>query len=217
MITVDFVKKCIENADSLISKLPIEVSQYPGLSSQRVRHLINNLCSFGDAKYLNIGLYSGSSYFSAIFNNSLKATGIDFWRNGLASKVDEINFFKNLGEILSKETETLDREFNIINQDCFMVKLKDKYNVYFYDADHSYEGTYKSLAYFDKYLEDRFIFLMDDFDYPMIKESTNNSIADMGYKVEYRWEGIGDFGNWDVLTNNVWWNGLLVCLLEKNK
>ncbi|HMP32698.1 MAG TPA: hypothetical protein PKD85_24030, partial [Saprospiraceae bacterium] len=79
------------------------------------------------------------------------------------------------------------------------------------------EGQYKALTYFDKFLEDEFIFIVDDFDNEIVKAGTEKAIKDMGYEVKYRWEGKGEFGNWDVNTNNVWWNGILVCLLKKNK
>jgi len=213
---IKFIEDSISRADNLDSKLPDGVSKKYGFSSQRVRHLLNNLCSFETAKYLNCGLFRGSSFWSAIFNNSLVATGIDTFNPPDASKEVENDFYKNLAEVVAMEKNTVvNRQINIITQDCFTVNLLDKYNVYFYDADHSKDGQYKALTYFDRFLKDKFIFIVDDFDNQTIKDSSNSAIRDMNYKVLYRWEGQGDFGNWDVNTNNVWWNGILVCLLEK--
>ena len=213
MITIENIQKSIRDAKNLISKLPIEISQYHGLSSQKIRHLLNNLCSFSDVKYLNVGVYTGSSFWSAIYHNSLKATAIDWWRNDSA-KQDETYFYKNLAEILAKETQTQNRELNIINQDCFTVELKDKYNIYFYDGGHSEENQYKALTYFDKYLENKFILLVDDFDDEKVKNGTIRAIQELKYDIEFIWEAEGEFGNWnpDSLT---WWNGFLVCLINK--
>lgn len=212
---IDFVNKSIIDADNFKSKLPDSVSKRYGFSSQKVRHLLNNLCSFGGAKYLNAGLFRGSSFWSAIFNNSLIATGIDTFSFPDANKEVENDFYKNLSEVISLEEKTVDRQINIITQDCFTVQLKEKYNVYFYDADHTLNGQYKALTYFNEYLEDKFIFIVDDFDNETVREGTERALRDMNYNILYRWEGRGDFGNWDVNKNMVWWNGILCCLLEK--
>lgn len=211
---IDKVLKAITDADNLTSKLPIEVSQAPGLSNQKVRHLLNNLCSIPNARYLNVGLFTGSSFWSAIFHNDVKATGIDFWRNNVAAKCDEINFWKNLGNILSFEKNDVNREVHIINQDCFTVDLKEKYNVYFYDADHTFDGQYNALKYYDRFLDDNFIFIVDDFDDTIVKAGTEKALQD--YEILYRWEGKGQFGDWRPNSEH-WWNGILVCILQKKE
>lgn len=215
-LPIDFIKKSIEDANNLVSKLPPEISQKPGASSQKIRHLLNNLCSIKDARYLNVGVFTGSSLWSAIFNNKLRVTGIDWWRNGTAAKCDEREFWKNLSEVVNLEDGSFNREINIVNQDCFTVDLKNKYNIYLYDAEHSEDSQYKALTYFDKFLEDEFILLVDDFDDEFVKSGTNKAIKDLNYNIQYRWEGKGCFGDWNPASNH-WWNGFLVALINKNK
>ena len=213
MITIDFIQKCIEDAENLKSKLPIHISQRPGLSSQKIRHFLNNICSFDGAKYLNIGLCSGSSYWSAIYHNNILATGIDWFRND-TNKWTEKEFWSNLSKIVDLETETVNRKIEVFNQDCFTVKLKDKYNIYLYDAGHSEENQYKALTYFYENLEDEFILLVDDFDDFNVKRGTIRAIQDLKCNIKFKEEKIGQFGNWnpDSLT---WWNGFLICLINK--
>jgi hypothetical protein len=219
-LDIELIKQAIQDAENLKSKLPDSISKKYGFSSQKIRHLLNNLCSFNNVKYLNIGLFKGSSFWSAIFNNQMLATGIDTFSPPGANKEVEKDFYKNLAEVISNEEKTVLRQINIICQDCFSIELKDKYNIFFYDGDHAEECQYKALTYFDQYMEDEFILIVDDFDGfcdNNVKLATDNAIKKMHYNTLFRWEGKGDFGNWDVNTNNVWWNGLLVCLLSKNE
>ncbi len=212
MLTIDQIKKSINDAENLISKLPEKIATRDGLSSKKIRHFLNNICSFPGTKYLNVGVCTGSSFWSAIYNNSLKVTGIDWWRNDTA-KQDEATFLKNLSEIVAQETVTIDRHLEIINQDCFTVDLKDKYNIYFYDADHSEEGQCKALTYFNRFLEDEFILIVDDWDDKKVKAGTLKGIKEMNYDVKFVWEHKGVFGMWDAFSET-WWHRFLVCLIK---
>ena len=48
-----------------------------GLSSDRVRHFLNNLCSYDDAVYLELGTLLGSTFFAATMGNSIENIGVD--------------------------------------------------------------------------------------------------------------------------------------------
>jgi hypothetical protein len=215
MITINDISSCINNSEKLISKLPVSVSERPGMSSRKIRHLLNNLCALPDARYLNIGLCSGSSFWSAIYHNNVKATGIDWFRND-TTKGTEKEFWANFATVISLEEQTLDRYIQIYNQDCFTVKPKDKFNIYLYDAGHSEENQYKALTYFNEYLDDEFVLLVDDWDDKDVQLGTTRAIKDLGYKVKFFWEGAGRFGNWEP-SSDTWWNGFLVALIKKNE
>jgi hypothetical protein len=213
MITKEFIENSIGKAEDLISKLPVSVSERPGMSSRKIRHLLNNLCSMEDARYLNIGLCSGSSFWSAVFHNNVKATGIDWFRND-TTKGTEKEFWTNFSAVINLEDQILDRYFQIYNQDCFTVKPKDKFNIYLYDAGHSEENQYKALTYFNEYLDNEFILLVDDWDDKDVQFGTSRAIKDLGYKAKFFWEGAGQFGNWEP-SSDTWWNGFLVALIKK--
>lgn len=215
MITTDNIKYCIDKAESLTSKLPTSVSERPGMSSRKIRHLLNNFCALSDARYLNIGLCSGSSFWSAIYHNNVKATGIDWFRND-TTKGTEKEFWTNFAEVIGLENQTLDRYIQIYNQDCFTVKPKDKFNIYLYDAGHSEENQFKALTYFNEYLDDTFVLLVDDWDDRDVQKGTIRAIQELNYKIEYMWEGAGQFGNWEP-SSNTWWNGFLVALIKKHE
>ena len=52
----------------------------------------------------------------------------------------------------------------IIEQDCFKVDISklDKFNIFLYDGNHSYESQYKSLEYYYDCLDNEFIFITVD-------------------------------------------------------
>ena len=47
------------------------------LSSNRIRHFLNSLCSHDDAVYLEVGTYVGGTFFAATMNNNVKCFGVD--------------------------------------------------------------------------------------------------------------------------------------------
>src|SRR3990170_4857741 len=73
-----FIETCIDNANNLKSKIDQSILDIEGQSSPKVRHLLNNLCSFKNCKYLEIGSLLGSTFCSACYKNNLtRAVSID--------------------------------------------------------------------------------------------------------------------------------------------
>jgi len=77
-ITQPFVKAALELSDNGQSKLNEREREVYGLSSTRLRSLINNLCSKPDTNYLEVGTYRGATLISAAYGNpTCKVVGID--------------------------------------------------------------------------------------------------------------------------------------------
>jgi len=97
---ISHTEKSIENSNNAISKLTPEIlAIHDGdscMSSHLVRHLLNNICSFEGCNFLEIGSWRGSTFQSAIFNNNLKATSIDFWPDNLPFRESRSIFYRNL-------------------------------------------------------------------------------------------------------------------------
>jgi len=55
----------------------INILQMSGMSGSKTRHFYNNLCSFPDITYLEIGTWKGSTVCSAICNNISTVVCID--------------------------------------------------------------------------------------------------------------------------------------------
>jgi len=67
---IEHVKKSIRNAYIGDSKLNNDILMLNGMSSSKVRHLLNNLCALPEASYLEIGVWQGSTFISALYQNT---------------------------------------------------------------------------------------------------------------------------------------------------
>lgn len=79
--TEAFIDAALELSDSGISKISEREREIFGLSSVRLRNLLNNLCSKADTNYLELGVYKGATLLSALFGNpGAKAIGVENYR-----------------------------------------------------------------------------------------------------------------------------------------
>lgn len=72
-----WVKASLEQADNERSKISERERELFGLSSTRLKCLVNNLCAAEKTNYLEIGVYKGSTIISAVMGNDAKAVGVD--------------------------------------------------------------------------------------------------------------------------------------------
>jgi predicted O-methyltransferase YrrM len=81
-VTVNWVKAALQQADNERSKIGERERELFGLSSIRLKCLVNNLCAASDnLNYLEIGTYKGSTLISALVGNpKTKAVGVDSFR-----------------------------------------------------------------------------------------------------------------------------------------
>ena len=89
----NFIDKAIYNAERLDSNINIErLIKIRGFNSERVRHLLNNLCKLQDTVYLDIGCYRGLSIVSALWGNKATGYAVDtFTHNYLEAKPESID------------------------------------------------------------------------------------------------------------------------------
>jgi hypothetical protein len=88
-----------------------------------------------------------------------------------------------------------------------------KYNLYFYDGpDHSNLGHYRAVQHYYRALDDVFVLLIDDWNWPDVRSSTQNALKGMRVTKLFEKEITTGSGN-----DPDWWNGLYVAVLEKAK
>ena len=79
--TEAFIDAALELSDSGISKISERERELFGLSSTRLRTLLNNLCSKPNTSYLELGVYKGATLVSALYGNTnVKAIGVDNYK-----------------------------------------------------------------------------------------------------------------------------------------
>jgi hypothetical protein len=80
-LTQEFVDAALELADNGQSKINERERELFGLSSPRLKALLNNLCSLKGTNYLELGVYRGATLISAVYGNpGCKAVGIDNYK-----------------------------------------------------------------------------------------------------------------------------------------
>lgn len=213
---MEFLANAINNANNKKSKLPKEILEIDGMTSFKIKHFLNNICDFEGCNFLEVGSYMGSTFMSAIYNNSLKATSIDFWSNKKDFQNTRLTFKRNLKKTLKLQTKEVKQEIQIINKDCFYYdkkELKDV-NVYFYDGPHDRESQIKALTQYNDILANQFILIIDDWNSFDTKVGTFVAINRLRYNVIGHCELMGLPENWK-MDDDFYWNGLFIAFLAK--
>lgn len=208
---VNSVKESILLAESETSQLHRDVLALRGMSSNKVRHFLNNIVGkTKDARYLEIGVWKGSTFISAIYkNNFTKAVAVDNfsefggdWDEFLAN-VDKYIFWNNKGDKL-----------DLINCSFESVDLGlQKFNIYFYDGRHQEEDQYNAFTIMNKHLDDEFIAIVDDWNILSVRNGTRRAFKELNYSIVEEWE-MPASRNGD---KEQWWNGFYIAVVRKSK
>ena len=201
------IEKSFENAEKYYSKITNDIINMEGMSGTKTRHFYNNLLSTPDARYLEIGVWKGSSVCSAMCSNSATVLCIDNWSEFGGPKSEFlINFEKFKGN----------NNASFIESDCYNIDVSKlpKFNIYMYDGNHTNESHYKALLHFYDCLDDIFIFIVDDWNWENVQNETIRSIKNLNLKILYEKSIILPFDN-SVVPEPNWWNGIYVAILQK--
>lgn len=205
---IDHVQSSIELAEEGHSQLSNEILQLTGMSSPKVRHLLNNLARRPDTHYLEIGLWAGSTFVSALYSNgnTTLGVGIDNWSQfggPYQMCMDRCAQFLEPGS------------YEVFSRDCFGIDpakyVKVPANLYFFDGDHSQESQRQAFTHYDSVLDQLFIAIVDDWNWGQVRQGTMLAFSQLGYQVLYE-VALPSDGNGDVAK---WWNGLYVAVIRK--
>lgn len=233
---IQHVNRSILWASCGISRLPRELLLANGMSSPKIRHMINNICEYPDTVYMEVGTWRGVTSSCALYQNSIPSILMDtfsefteVWgedmppivstpllaqapelmRYHLLPKVSPFEeFYRNISKYATIPPQ-------VYKGDCFEItveKPKNPVTVFYYDAEHDYEHQYKAFVHFDELIADRFIAIVDDFNSIPVQEGTRDAFEHLGYVVEQEWikesNGPGDVFEW--------WNGMLIAVVRKS-
>ena len=205
---IQWVKDCISKAERHQSNITQSTLQIHGMSSAKVRHLLNNICSKPDTRYLEVGCWKGSTLVSALQNNESKvdmAVAIDNFSEFGGPRAE---FGTNCGRYLLTCCKFFDA-------DCFSLDpaktCPKPINVYFYDGEHSYNSQKSAFTHYNSILDKYFIAIVDDWNWEQVSSGTRDAFKELSYQVLYE-AILPARHNGDV---EQWWNGFYVAVIKK--
>lgn len=212
------IGKCLhesfQKALCLDHSLPDWIVWMSGMSGKKYRYFINNLIRGTiDARYLEVGCWSGSTAVSAMFNNTLQALCIDNWSE-----------FNGPKELFLKNIENAKGEncrFDFIESDFRKVDFKAlgfDANIYLYDGPHTEQDQYDGIVYALPALHAEFVLIVDDYNWAEVRKGTERAISDCGLTVrssiEVRTTTNDTHPNLQ-MQNSDWHNGYFIAHIRK--
>jgi hypothetical protein len=204
MTMTEIIEACLERAEAKESSLTSEViGAVGGFCGEKFRHLLNNLGHFCTS-YLEIGSLHGASLTSTCYGNGLDAIAIE-----------NFSEFDGKRETLTANAKKYAPEAYLVFGDCWLPETvvqvpEGKIDLFFYDGCHSKDAHERALREYASRLAAEFIYLVDDWNWPHVKEAAMRGINASGYKVVYQRQIAcpdGDGGGW--------WNGVGIFVLRK--
>jgi hypothetical protein len=206
--------RAFRDALALRTKLPDWVLAMQGMSGRKYRRLINSLVGLvPNARYLEVGSWAGSTACSAIHGNRVTATCIDNWSEFGGPK-DQ--FTANTDRARSDEVN-----FRFIEEDFRKVNYSDlgTYNIYLFDGPHAYQDQYDGVAIAQPAVEDEYIQIVDDWNWPEVRQGTIDAITQLGraitYAIEIRTTQDNSHPQMHIGENSDWHNGYFLAVLRK--
>jgi hypothetical protein len=182
---IDAVKGSLEDAFQYRGKLPAQVLNIDGFSGKKSRFFLNNVVErTANPRYLEIGAGAGSTLCSAIHGNAVRSLSIDNWSQ-FGGPTNE--FFSNISKSCSEKTKIsiISNDFRLVRYDAI-----GKFNVYLYDGPHQYQDQYDALSYPLSCLDEQFIYIVDDWNWPRVRNGTFDAIRSLNlstlFQVEIR-------------------------------
>jgi hypothetical protein len=206
------VREALSQAITGHGKLRPEILEMDGMSGEKYRLFINNLIgTISDARYLEVGVWQGSTLLSAIDQNKVGALAVDNWTefDGPAE-----TFFTNLGRFKGQATVSfLESDFRAVNFSAI-----GKFNVYFFDGPHQEIDHYDGVTLAQPALDDQFVLIVDDWNWEHVRQGTLNAIEASGLQLDYAAEIRTTFDNSHAAVEGPasdWHNGYFIAACSK--
>jgi hypothetical protein len=210
---VELTLNSIDLSGKLESKLDSNSPKIQGLSSNHIKHLLNNLCSYENAKYLELGCYTGSTFYSAVYKNDCVATAVDNFSEKNIKPFRHDLLFLNVQD---PKKYFLDRckndNWKLIESNANqLTNIGYKPNIIFYDASHDYNEQFENLNHILNLFDDEFILIIDDANFEGVVDSCDKFIEHNNLIKLFQRKILTTIPE----DNTSWWNGIYVNVLRK--
>jgi hypothetical protein len=213
---VEAVRTAFDSALLRKGKVSDALLSIDGMSGQKYRIFINNLIGLMfNPRYLEIGVWSGSTLCSAIYENAVSAVAIDNWSQyGGPSK----QFFANLAQFAPAQTNLsfLNSDFRAV--DCHSLAKAGKFNVYLFDGPRERKDQCDGVTIPLSCLTDESVFIVDDWIGGRVRDGTLSAIKESGLEMQFCIEVRMTFdGSHPTIARQYseWHNGYFISVLTK--
>jgi hypothetical protein len=208
------LKKSFEAACRKESVLPDEIRRIVGMSGQNYRSFINNYVhAVPDARYLEIGSWTGSTATAALFGNQVEALCIDNWALFGGPKDA---FFENMKLALSDEIKFRFKETDFRAVDYGSIGQS---NIYLFDGPHEEADQYDGVVLAQPALTGRYLLIVDDWNWRAVRNGTFRALIDVKCRVEAAIEVRTTLDNShpvDQMEKSDWHNGYFMAVIVKS-
>ena len=214
------VLKAIDDGNTQTSNFDPTGYSIQGLSSNRIRHFLNSLCSHDDAVYLEVGTYTGSTFFAATMNNKAKCIGVDDFSEANVKPLVDRGMWTECGNPYDTFVNNWQKYENgnaaFVKASVEELTEEDfggsKVNILFYDANHDMMVQMNNLNHLLPFLDDKFILVVDDAKFDGVVEGAVTWAQENNLKCYLERKILST-----VIESPVhWWNGIQVMVLEKD-
>ena len=202
MTTAERVQSAIDKAERGESILPPEVLALHGMSSPKVRHFLSNLNA---KRYLEVGVWTGSTFISACWGHDIEATAVDDFSQFNETGNAEQCFLANCRAFLHHPIRLINRSILQCQE------LPDGVDTFFYDGGHTRQETYDAIRHAAPHLAEEAVVIVDDSNIEGVVNAAQDAIYSSGLRVVRDW-GLPAANNGDTAQ---WWNGLYVAVVRK--
>jgi hypothetical protein len=160
-------------------KLAPEIFRLDGMSGRKYRMFIDNLVGMtGDPRYLEIGVWQGSTLCAAIYRNRVRALAIDDWSQfGGAREPLLANPRRFRGEAA---VSLLDRDFRTVDYTAI-----GRFNVYLFDGPHGEQVQCDGVRIAQPALDRQFVLIVDDWNWSRVRIGTLRAVTELALRLDF--------------------------------
>ncbi|MGA8153895.1 MAG: class I SAM-dependent methyltransferase [Terriglobales bacterium] len=212
---IAYLQSAFNKAMAGAGRMDPAVLEIDGMSGRKYRLLINNLvATLPNARYLEIGTWSGSTLCSAINGNTVRAAAIDNWSEFGGPKAQ---FLQNLQRFKTPGAEVsfIERDFRSVD-----FAALGRFNVYMFDGPHTAADQFDGISLVLPALDDEFILIVDDWNHPPARQGTLKALDDLKLSVLHSFEIRTTMdGSHATLARQAsdWHNGYFIAVVSKPK
>ena len=214
-------QEAVKKSSKGVTKLIPQILEIHGITSRRIKSLLNNICDMKSVVYLELGVFRGSTLIAAMYKNDIKK----------AYAVDNFNYDPiEPGKYNEKGWPSIRRAFNdaciryglsdnlvLLEkavQEVDITEISEPVNVVFYDCWPAKTGNMvDNLKHVLGSLDSVFILIISEYSSKSTKTAATKFIEDNNLITHYT-EELKTMG---VRNANSWWSGIGIYVLEKAK